>query len=89
MSLENSSYSIPLIGLSWDSNRDWNEAKIIAKENGPKLANFIIDYIDTCKNQHNKNTEIRLMSHSLGARVLLSTLDNLHTNPTWNNNDLK
>ena len=89
MSLENNNYSIPLIGLSWDSNRDWNEAKIIAKENGPKLANFIIDYIDTCKNQHNKNTDIRLMSHSLGARVLLSTLDNLHTSPTWNNNDYK
>jgi hypothetical protein len=89
MSLENNNYSIPLIDLSWDSNRDWNEAKIIAKENGPKLANFIIDYIDTCKNQHNKNTDIRLMSHSLGARVLLSTLDNLHTNPTWNNNDYK
>lgn len=89
MSLENSNYSIPLIGLSWDSNKLWDEAKIIAKENGPKLANFIIGYIDTCKHQHNKDTNIRLMSHSMGARVLLSTLDDLHTNPTWNNNDYK
>lgn len=89
MSLENSNYSIPLIGLSWDSNKLWDEAKIIAKENGPKLANFIIGYIDTCKHQHNKDTTIRLMSHSIGARVLLSTLDDLHTNPTWNNNDYK
>ena len=89
MSLENNNYSIPLIGLSWDSNKFWDEAKIIAKENGPKLANFIIDYVDTCKHQHNKDTNIRLMSHSIGARVLLSTLDNLHTNPIWNNNDYK
>jgi hypothetical protein len=89
MSLENNNYSIPLIGLSWDSNKDWNEAKIIAKENGPKLANFIIDYINTCKHQHNKDTNIRLISHSIGARVLLSTLDNLHTNPTWNSNGYK
>jgi hypothetical protein len=89
MSLENSNYSIPLIGLSWDSNKLWDEAKIIAKENGPKLANFIIGYIDSCKHQHNKDTNIRLMSHSIGARVLLSTLDDLHTNPTWNNNDYK
>ena len=89
MSLENSNYSIPLIGLSWDSDKLWDEAKIIAKENGPKLANFIIDYIDTCKHQHNKDTNIRLMSHSMGARVLLSTLDDLHTNPTWKNNDYK
>jgi hypothetical protein len=89
MSLENNSYSIPLIGLSWDSNKTWDEAKIIAKENGPKLANFIIDYIDTCKHQHNKDSHIRFMSHSMGARVILSTLDNLHTNPTWNDNDYK
>jgi hypothetical protein len=89
MSLENSNYSIPLIGLSWESNKLWDQAQIIAKENGPKLANFIIGYIDTCKHQHNKDTNIRLMSHSMGARVILSTLDNLHTNPTWNNNDYK
>ena len=89
MSLENNNYSIPLIGLSWDSNKVWNEAKIIAKNNGQKLAKFIIDYIDTCKHEHNKDTNIRLISHSIGARVLLSTLDNLHTNPTWNNNDYR
>ena len=87
MSLENNSYSIPLIGLSWDSDKEWEYAKSIAKENGPKLAKFIIDYIDTCKHQHNKDTNIRLISHSIGARVILSTLENLHTNPTWNNND--
>ena len=89
MSLENNSYSSPLIGLSWDSNRDWDPAKNIAKSNGPKLANFIIDYVDTCKHQHEEDTNVRLISHSLGARVLLGTLDYLNTNLTWNNNDYK
>ncbi|MGH9980876.1 MAG: alpha/beta hydrolase [Nitrososphaeraceae archaeon] len=89
MSLENNSYGNPLIGLSWDSNKDWGLAKNIAKNNGPKLANFIIEYVDTCKQQHKKDTNIRLISHSLGARVLLSTLDYLNTNSTWNNNDYK
>jgi pimeloyl-ACP methyl ester carboxylesterase len=89
MSLENNNYSIPLIGFSWDSDKDWESVKLIAKENGPKLADFIIDYIDTCKHQHNKDTDIRLMGHSLGARAILSTLEHLHMNPTWNNNDYK
>ncbi len=89
MSLENNSYSIPLIGLSWPSDTSWPAAKLIAKENGPKLANFIIDYVDTCKHQYKKDTIVRLISHSLGARVLLSTLDYLNTNSTWNNNGYK
>jgi len=89
MSLEKNNYIIPLIGLSWDSDKEWNPAKIIAKKNGPKLANFIIDYVNTCKEQHNKDVNIRLISHSLGARLLLSTLDSLNTNPTWNNNNYK
>ena len=89
MSLENNSYSSPLIGLSWPSDTLWPAAKLIAKENGPKLANFIIDYVDTCKHQQKKDSIVRLISHSLGARVLLSTLDYLNANSTWNNNDYK
>ena len=67
MSLENNSYSIPLVGFSWDSDKDWGAAKKIAKNNGPKLANFIIDYVDTCKQQHKKDANIKIISHSLGA----------------------
>ena len=59
MSLENNSYSSPLIGLSWPSDTLWPAAKLIAKENGPKLANFIIDYVDTCKHQQKKNSIVR------------------------------
>jgi hypothetical protein len=89
LSLEHNNYVIPLIGFIWDSDKDWYPAEIIAKENGPKLAKFIINYVDTCKHQHDKDVNIRLISHSLGARVLLSTLDYLDINMTWNNNGFK
>ena len=45
MSLKSTEYNHPLIGFSWDSDIHidpegvgWNIAKLIAKENGPKLA---------------------------------------------------
>jgi hypothetical protein len=85
MSLENNSYYIPLIGLSWDSNTDWDPAKSIAKENGPKLAQFILDYKETCKYEQNKDVNVRLLAHSMGSRVILSALESLHENPVWNN----
>ncbi len=56
LSLQNSGYHIPVIGFSWDSNtpfslddtslsqNGWNIAKIIANENGPVLAKFIVDF---------------------------------------------
>ena len=31
--------------------------------------------------------DIRLLAHSLGARVVLSNLESLHENKTWNNNN--
>jgi hypothetical protein len=86
MSLENNNYYIPLIGLSWDSNTDWDSAKSIAKENGPKLAQFILDYKETCKYEQNKDVNVRLLGHSLGSRVILSALQSLHEDPVWNNN---
>jgi hypothetical protein len=49
MSLENNKYTtISLVGFSWPSNTDWPDAKHIAKDNGQKLAEFIIKYMDTC-----------------------------------------
>jgi hypothetical protein len=87
MSLEQNQYIIPIVGFSWDSNSSWSDAKSIAQENGPKLAHFIFDYVDTCKHQHNKDVNVRLIAHSLGARVVLSTLDSLNRNQTWNNNN--
>jgi pimeloyl-ACP methyl ester carboxylesterase len=95
MSLAHNHYTNPLVGFSWDSNtkisRDgsgWNIGKLIAKDNGPKLAQFILDYMNTCK-QRNQDTKIRLIGHSMGARVILSTLDSLDINQQWNRNNFK
>lgn len=73
-----------VIGFNWDSNiaakdKSWEVAKDVAKKNGLKLAQFILDYKNKCP-----NTDIRLIAHSLGARVTLSILDILHNHPEWN-----
>jgi hypothetical protein len=52
MSLEHNKYNISLIGFSWDSNRDWEPAKSIAKQKGAKLTQFILDYMHLCKYEH-------------------------------------
>jgi pimeloyl-ACP methyl ester carboxylesterase len=95
MSLAHNHYTNPLVGFSWDSNTaisingsGWNIAKLIAKDNGPKLAQFILDYMNACK-QHNQDTKIRLISHSMGARVILSALESLDSNQQWNRNNFK
>jgi hypothetical protein len=87
MSLAANNYSIPVIGFSWDSNTTiitpnnsgWSIAKDIAQDNGPKLANFIFDYKENCS-----NTNIRIIAHSLGARVILNALQDLTGNQEWN-----
>jgi hypothetical protein len=91
-SLAANNYIIPLIGFSWDSDTKilppdgtgWLTAKVIAKENGPKLAQFISDYKNKCQ-----VTDIRLIAHSMGARVVLSTLESLYKNQDWNNKNFK
>jgi len=62
----------------------WLTAKVIAKENGPKLAQFISDYKNKCQ-----ETQMRLIAHSLGARVVLSSLESLYKNQQWNNRNFK
>ena len=80
------SISVPIVGFSWESNTTWANAKQIANENGPELAHFIFDYKNTCKHQHNKDVNVRLVAHSLGARVVLSTLEGLNNIAAWNTN---
>jgi hypothetical protein len=80
LSLQNLNYKIPVIGFSWDSDTainpsGWNIAKLIANNNGPLLAKFILGYKEICPND-----EIRLIAHSLGSRVTLSALQLLHDN---------
>lgn len=90
-SLVANNYNIPLIGFSWDSDTKisrngtgWLAAKLIAKDNGPKLAQFISDYKNKCQ-----ETDIRLIAHSMGARVALSSLESLYKSQGWNNKNFK
>jgi hypothetical protein len=44
MSLEhNNYYNISLVGFGWASDTEWHAAKSIAKWNGPRLADFILN----------------------------------------------
>ncbi len=73
-SLNHNNYKIPLIGFSWNSKTDYPVAQNNAKDNGPKLAEFITEF----KRENNcPNTDIRIIAHSLGAAVVNSTLVNL------------
>lgn len=91
MALENQNYTIPLIGLSWHSDTEWVAAQFIAEWNGPLLADFITKLMNDCKlkEPREEDIKIRLIGHSLGARVILSTLDSLNKNPIWNKNNSK
>jgi hypothetical protein len=91
MSLKHNNYNFPIIGFSWDADTTaqqvkagWTVANLIAKENGPKLAKFIIDFMNKCTAE--SNSKVRIVAHSLGSRVVLSSLDSLHNNKDWNKN---
>lgn len=76
-------YLYPVIGYSYDSNTTGahliSQAKhalhvgqVIAKKNGRNLAAFIEDF-----KSHSPKTKIRLIGHSLGSQVILSTVERL------------
>ena len=76
-------YSFPVIGYSYDSNttgahlikhakRSLAAGQVIAKKNGRNLGKFIEDF-----KSNSPNTKIRLIGHSLGTQVILSTLEYL------------
>jgi len=74
-SLKSNGYKFPVIGFSWDSDQgelDWSDAQKVATMNGEKLAEFIKVFECKCP-----NTKVRIVSHSLGARVVLEALDTL------------
>jgi Alpha/beta hydrolase of unknown function (DUF900) len=78
MSLENNTYyNVDLIGYTWGSDIELNNAKILAKNEGVKLAQFISELAQGCSG----NIEIRLLAHSLGSRVVLSSLNALNNMP--------
>lgn len=88
LSLNANGYEIPVVGFSWDSNTainptGWDIAKSIAKQNGPKLAKFLLDFKTKCPNY-----KIRIIAHSLGAKVVESALINLNNTQTWKSNSV-
>ena len=81
--LKKLNYSYPVIGYSYDSNttgahlikyakRSLDAGQVIAKKNGRNLGKFIEDFKTT-----SPRTKIRLIGHSLGSQVILSTLQYL------------
>ena len=76
-------YSYPVIGFSYDSNTTGSHSiihvkhalavgQIIAKKNGRNLGRFIEDFKTT-----SPKTKIRLIGHSFGSQVILSTVEYL------------
>lgn len=76
-------YKYPVVGFSYDSNtrgahllkhakRALRVGQLIAQKNGRNLADFLIDF-----KSHSPKIKIRLMGHSLGTQVILSTIENL------------
>ena len=81
--LKKLNYSYPVIGYSYDSNttgahlikyakRSLDAGQVIAKKNGRNLGKFIEDF-----KTNSPRTKIRLIGHSLGSQVILSTLQYL------------
>ena len=79
-------YKNSVIGYSYDSNTTGAQyilhalhalhvGVIIANKNGRNLAKFVTDF-----KQKSPETKIRLIGHSLGAHVILSTIKNLAKN---------
>lgn len=79
-SLAGSGYPGTVIGYSWDDDLGggadfgWRESARIAERNGPKLAAFLAEYLANCSGR------VRLIGHSLGARIVFRALETLETN---------
>ncbi|MDH3192250.1 MAG: DUF726 domain-containing protein [Nitrosopumilus sp.] len=80
-------YFFPVVGYSYDSNTTGAHlikharhalatGQLIAKKNGRNLSLFIQDF-----KAKSPKTKIRLMGHSLGSQVILSTIEHLSKNP--------
>ena len=84
-------YQYPVIGYSYDSNTKGAHLKKsapqalrvgqkIAKQNGYNLSKFITDF-----KKKSPQTKIRLIGHSLGTEVIMSTIKQLSPNPINHN----
>jgi len=73
------------VSYNWDSDKGggidqgWYEAKEIASRNGPKFADWITDF------DRDDGRTLRIIAHSLGARVTASALQTLDG---WDKSDI-
>lgn len=74
--LEENEYDQFTVGFTWDADKGdgigWNEGVAIAKQNGPKLAQWVVDHSDS------GGLPVRVIGHSLGAQVAVETAASLH-----------
>lgn len=78
--LRQAGYAGTVVGYSWDADTYWGQAQPIAQRNGPKLANAVLTVKQQCP-----TSAVRLVCHSLGAQVVLSTLRTLAGWNAWTN----
>jgi len=77
VALRENGYDNPVVGYTWDADEGggfdlgWNEAVEIARGNGPKLAQWIDDWNEQV------GDPVRIIGHSLGARVTVEALAEL------------
>ncbi|WP_248904996.1 DUF726 domain-containing protein [Halocatena marina] len=70
--VRDSGYPHPVVGFGYDSNNPWWwSAKDDAEEAGHSFADWLTGYVDSHR------TYVRLVAHSLGARVSLTALNDL------------
>lgn len=58
----------PVVGYSWDSDREWGPAKRTAEANGPALADWLVGWAE------DDGRPVHVVGHSLGARVICEAL---------------
>ncbi|RKS83620.1 uncharacterized protein DUF726 [Haloarcula quadrata] len=73
--LDENEYEGFTVGFTWDADQGegigWETGVDIATQNGPKLTQWVIDHVD------GGGLPVRLIGHSLGARVVVEALTSL------------
>ncbi len=64
LGLEETPLPAPVVGYSWDADRDWDVAKSVADENGQLLAAWLLEWTETHPDQ-----SVHVLAYSLGARL--------------------
>ena len=81
ISLDSIGYTFPIIGFKLDSTQipssGGEHAKKIARDNAPKLAQFLIDLENNCKMQAHYKERNKVDWSIFQIRVILSSLDYL------------